>query len=93
VVARAPGELSVVCREERRPAGAHAETGFRALAVRGPLDFSLVGILAGLCGVLADAAISVFAISTFDTDYLLVRDRDLDAAASALRAAGYQIAD
>jgi hypothetical protein len=93
VLARAPGELSLVCRESLRPPGAAAETGFRALGVVGPLDFSLVGVLAGLTGVLAQAGISVFAISTYDTDYLLVRETSLARALEALRTAGYAVGE
>ena len=91
VLARAPGERSLVCREDLRPPGARAETGFHALGVVGPLDFSLVGILAGLTGVLAGAEVPVFAISTYDTDYLLVPEASLARALEALRAAGYEV--
>jgi hypothetical protein len=91
VLARAPGELSLVCREDLRPPRAPAETGFAALGVCGPLDFSLVGILAGLTAALARAGVSVFAVSTYDTDYLLVREAALDDAISALRTAGYEV--
>ncbi|HVS66578.1 MAG TPA: ACT domain-containing protein [Thermoanaerobaculia bacterium] len=92
VLARAPGELSLVCREDARPS-VTAELGFRALGVVGPLDFSLVGVLAGLTGVLAAAEVPLFAISTYDTDYLLVRDADLACALEALGAAGYDVRD
>ncbi|HVS16769.1 MAG TPA: ACT domain-containing protein [Thermoanaerobaculia bacterium] len=91
VLARAPGELSLVCREDLRPAGAIAETDFVALGVCGPLDFSLVGVLAGLTSALAQAGVSVFAVSTYETDYLLVRAPALEAAVAALRAAGYDV--
>lgn len=90
-VTRTPDELSLVCEEEHAPAGARCERDFRALGVRGPLDFALVGVLAGLTGALAEANVSLFAISTFDTDYLLVRDRDFTRALAALRAAGHEI--
>jgi len=91
VLARAPGERSLVCREDLRPPGVRAETGFHALRVVGPLDFSLVGILAGLTGVLAGAEVPVFVISTYDTDHLLVREASLVRALEALRAAGYEV--
>ncbi|GGM38166.1 amino acid-binding protein [Longimycelium tulufanense] len=87
-VTRAPGELSVVCPETVTLEGARVEQGWRALAVRGPLDFALTGIMADLSGALADAGISLFAISTYDTDYVLVREQDLDGAVRALRGAG-----
>jgi hypothetical protein len=91
VVARSPGELTLVCREDLRPPQAIAEIGFRALGVLGPLDFSLVGILAGLTAVLAEAEVSVFAVSTYDTDFLLLPASALEVAVSALRAAGYRV--
>lgn len=90
-VTRTEDETSVVCLAADAPPGARTEGPFAALRVTGPLDFSLTGILAGLTAPLADAAVSVFAISTFDTDYLLVpRDR-LDDAAEAIRAAGHEV--
>ncbi|MEO1971551.1 MAG: ACT domain-containing protein, partial [Pirellulaceae bacterium] len=57
----------------------------------GPLDFSIVGVIATLTGTLAAADISVFAVSTFDTDYLLVKQQDLDATVKSLTIAGHQI--
>jgi len=76
------------------PAGApelRVETGFRALEVAGPLDFALVGVLAALTAPLAEAGVSLFAVSTFDTDYLLVREAELTAAEAVLTAAGHRI--
>lgn len=61
------------------------------LAVRGPLDFNIIGVLACLAVPLAAAGISIFAISTFDTDYVLVRHDDLDRAVRALREAGHRV--
>jgi hypothetical protein len=92
-VVRTPDELSVVCAEAAVPAGVRCERGWRALRVAGPLDFSEVGVLAALVGPLADAGVSVFAVSTFDTDYLLVRAGQLPAAVAALTAAGHTMAD
>jgi hypothetical protein len=83
-VTRTAGELSVVCPQDAVPAGVRCERGFRALALRGPLDFALTGVLHELTGPLARAGIPVLAISTFDTDVLLVRDADLPRAARAL---------
>lgn len=83
-------EVSVVCRPEQAPDGAVVEHGWRALKVDGPLEFELVGILANLAGILAGAKVSVFAISTYDTDYLLTQD--LEGAIAALSAAGHRIA-
>ncbi len=83
-------EVSVVCRPDLAPTDATVERGWGALKVEGPLDFELVGILADLAGVLAEAKVSVFAISTYDTDYLFTQD--LDGAIEALSAAGHRIA-
>ena len=91
VVTRTSHELSVVCGEEAVPHGVRAERGFRALAVRGPLPFDAVGILAGISSALAAARIPLLAISTFDTDYVLVREGRLDDATQALRAEGYAV--
>lgn len=87
-----PDELSLVTPETDAPEGARVETGWRALKVSGPLDFSLTGILASLTQPLAEAGLSIFAISTYDTDYVLVRDATLGEALAALRAAGHRIA-
>mmetsp|Transcript_6826 Transcript_6826/g.20262 ORF Transcript_6826/g.20262 Transcript_6826/m.20262 type:complete len:148 (+) Transcript_6826:83-526(+) len=72
-------------------ADATVEAGWRAIKVVGPLDFSLVGILADLAGVLARAKVSIFALSTFYTDYILVKEGTLAAAKAALRGAGYTV--
>lgn len=88
---RTDDELSLVVPAECLPDGAEqVEAGWRAAAVVGPLDFSLIGILRGLSSVLADAGISIFAISTYDTDLILVREGDQARAESALVAAGYR---
>ena len=84
-------ELTVVCSAASVPGDVRHEGPFRALTVRGPLDFALTGVLASLAGPLADAGISIFVLSTFDTDLLLVREGDLSAATRALQAAGHRI--
>ena len=84
-------EVSLVCDETAVPKGLKVERGWRALKVSGVLDFALVGVLAALTQVLAEAQISVFAISTFDTDYLLVKHDRLDATVAALRKDGYVV--
>jgi uncharacterized protein len=89
---RTRDELSVVCQVADAPEGAVVERGWRALGVLGPLDFALTGILAGIARPLADAGLSLFALSTYDTDYVLVRTATLSAALDALRGAGYEIA-
>ncbi len=90
-ITRSEDELSLVCEQALVPAGVQAEPGWRALKVAGPLDFSLIGVLASLLVPLAEAGVSVFALSTYDTDYLLVRETDLERAVTALREAGCQV--
>lgn len=88
-----PHEISLVCPEDEAPTGADVVSGWRALRVVGVLDFSLIGILASLTHTLADAGISVFAVSTYTTDYILVNDAALTRAMAALRAAGHRVQD
>lgn len=91
-IARTSEELSVVCATADVPAAALAcEDGWRALKVRGPLDFSLTGIMASIATALAEANVALFAVSTFDTDYVLVKEDALEAAIAALRDAGCEI--
>jgi hypothetical protein len=91
-VTRTPAELSIVCAEESAPADARSEPGWRCLRVRGPLAFDLVGVVAALVAPLAAAGVSVFVVSTFDTDYLLVKEASLPAARAALSGAGHVVA-
>lgn len=84
-------ELSVVCLEGDEPPGAQVEDGWRALAVVGPLRFSQVGIISSITVPLAAAGIGVFVVSTFDSDLVLVKDLDLDAAIDALNGAGHRL--
>jgi uncharacterized protein len=90
-VVRTEAEVSVVCDDGAVPPGVRAERGFRALAVAGPLDFGLTGVLAALAAPLAEAGVSIFAVSTYDTDHLLVRGERLEDALAALRAAGHRV--
>jgi len=92
-ITRTDDELSIVCAADDVPDAVFAQRGYRGLAVRGPLDFGLVGIVASLAGALAAAAISIFVVSTHDTDYLFVRDANLDRAVAVLRAAGHSVTD
>jgi len=87
-ITRTDDELSIVCPESSVPPGTRCESGWRALQVKGPLDFALTGILAAIVQPLAQQGVSVFAISTFHTDYVLVREHDFEKAVGALRAAG-----
>lgn len=89
---RTHSELSLVCPEDDVPQGATpVERGWHALEVLGPLDFSMVGVLAGLTQPLADVGVAVFVLSTFDTDYVLVHASALETAVRSLRDAGNTI--
>ena len=89
---RTPDELSIISAADSVPAAIRSERGWRVLRVAGPLDFSLVGILATLSGALARADVALFSLSTFDTDHLLVRERDLQRALRALESEGHRVA-
>lgn len=85
-------EKSLVCPTDRVPGHVTArDDGWRAFRIRGQLDFSLIGILSGISSVLAAAKIGIFAVSTFDTDYILVKERDLEEAETELLLAGYPV--
>ena len=90
---RTAEELSVVCADEAVPAGVQSVRGWRALQVVGPLDFALTGVLAALAAPLAAAGISIFAIATYDTDYLLVQGATLAQAVAVLRLAGMTVVE
>lgn len=85
-------ELSLVCRTEDVPAGTtEREDGWRGFRIQGVLDFSLVGILAKLSGILAEHKIGIFAVSTYNTDYILVKEENLNRALEALASEGYTV--
>jgi hypothetical protein len=91
-VVRTQRELSIVCRNDAVPqTHTEVERGFRALAVTGTLDFALTGIVASLAAPLAAAGISIFGISTYDTDHILVREDRLTDATAVLAAAGHTV--
>lgn len=90
-ITRIGAELSIIVPESFPLGAEHVESGWAMLGVVGPLDFALTGILARLAAVLAAAQIPIFALSTFDTDYLLVKYAALQSAIAALRAAGYSV--
>jgi hypothetical protein len=92
-VTRTDAELSIVCAEEAVPPEVKAEGGWRCIRVRGPLGFGMTGVLASLASPLAGAGVSIFVISTYDTDYLMVQERDLERARDALARAGHAFAD
>jgi hypothetical protein len=88
-----PEELSIVCEVNCIPEDTETEKPWRCLKIKGPLDFGLTGILAGLSQVLAEAGIEIFAISTYNTDYILVREKELEHAIKVLSGAGYNFQD
>ncbi len=90
-ITRTAEELSVVCPEEAVPEAVRRQGGWRCLEVRGPLAFELTGVLASLASPLAEAGVPIFALSTFDTDYLLVPGDQLETAFGALGAAGHRL--
>ena len=90
-VTRTADELSIVCLASQIPETMDAERGFACVRVKGPLNFDLVGVLASMVGPLARAGISVFSVSTFDTDYLLLPNKDIESAIECLRAVGHSV--
>lgn len=91
VVASTPDETSVVCAEALVPDAVQAERGLRAFRVAGPIPFGQTGVLAALAMPLAEAGVSIFAVSTYDTDCVLVGAAHLDRAIAALRAVGHDV--
>ncbi len=92
-ITRTGDELSIVCLHEAVPEDIVCERNWRCLRVAGTMPFSVVGVLASLTVPLAEVGISVFAISTFDTDYLLVKENDLAVALDALRRYGHEVGE
>jgi hypothetical protein len=90
-ISRTADELSITTLQSAVPPAVASERDYRALRVRGTLPPHLVGILLSMAEPLARAGLGIFAISTFDTDYVLVKARDLPAALEALRAAGHDV--
>lgn len=91
-VGRTDEEISLVCKTEDTPDNTlERDDGWRAFRIQGVLDFSLIGILSKLSGILADNDIGIFAVSTFNTDYILVKEFNYAKALSVLSDAGYKI--
>jgi hypothetical protein len=90
-VTRTPDELSIVCADEAVPPDVRAERGWRAIRVAGTIDFALTGILASILSPLGAAKVSIFAVSTYDTDCVLVHAYELASALEALRRAGHRV--
>ena len=94
IIGKTDEEISLVCRTEDTPANTtDREDGWRGFRIEGILDFSLTGILAKISGVLAEKEIGIFAVSTYNTDYVLVKKENLTRAMEALSAAGYETAE
>ena len=93
-VGKTDEELSLVCRTENTPAETTArDDGWRGFRIEGVLDFSLIGILSKLSTILAENHIGIFAVSTYNTDYILVKDESFALAMDVLAAAGYEITE
>ncbi len=88
---RTEDELSIVCAEDVAAGLPRVDTGWRAVKVQGPFAFDQTGILASFLDPLAVAAIGIFAVSTFDTDYILVKSENLAKALAALKQAGHHL--
>ena len=91
-IGRTDQEISLVCRTEDTPAETtEREDGWRSFRIEGVLDFSLVGVLSKISSILADNGIGIFAVSTYNTDYILVKEEQFDSALNVLENAGYTI--
>jgi hypothetical protein len=90
-ITRTAAELSIVCEERLVPEAVRHDRGWRCLRLVGPFDLDLTGVLVSVLRPLADAGVSIFAVSTFDTDYVLVRSARVEQAKAALRAAGHRV--
>ena len=85
-------EVSLVCKTQDTPQNTLArEDGWRGFRIQGVLDFSLIGILSKLSGILAEQNIGIFAVSTYNTDYILVKEENYERALTVLAAAGYTV--
>ncbi|WP_461206322.1 ACT domain-containing protein [Clostridium sp. DL1XJH146] len=90
-ITKTADELSVVCTENSIPSDVKCEKNWRVLKIEGPLDFSLIGILSSISTILAQKGISIFAIFTYDTDYILVKDEEIDNTIGALSDERYEV--
>lgn len=90
-ICRSPDELSIVCAEQYVPEGVRCEKGWRTFKFEGPLDFSLTGIVASVADPLAEAGVSIFPIATYDTDYLLIKEQQVEPAIQALTTYGHAV--
>lgn len=84
-------EISLVCEESQMPQDCEAQKGYSAMRIAEVLDFSLTGVISKISGILAKARVSIFVVSTFDTDYILVKHTDLKRSVESLTSNGYQM--
>ena len=91
-ITRTAEELSIVCDDDAVPHDVQAERGWRVLKLEGPIPFEMTGVASAILAPLAAARISIFLISTYDTDYLLLKVTAFERALEVLRNAGYEIA-
>ena len=90
-ITKTDDELSIVCLQKNIPDNIKCEHNWRILKIQGPLDFSLIGILSKISSIMAENKISIFAVSTYDTDYILVKEEKIDLAISILENDIYQV--
>ena len=91
-IGRTDEELSLVCKTEETPSNTiERDDGWRGFRIQGVLDFSLIGILSRLSGILAEHKIGIFAVSTYNTDYILVKEENYERALSVLESEGYTV--
>lgn len=91
-LARTDEEFSLVCRTEDTPANTiERDDGWRAFRIEGVLDFSLIGILSKISAILSENKIGIFAVSTYNTDYILVKEQNFERALQVLAEAGYKV--
>ena len=90
-ITRTRDELSIVCQADQTPSGANVDSGWRCFKIEGPFEFTEIGVLASVIDPLRSALLSVFAISTYDTDYLLVKEADVGRARETLTMAGHLV--
>jgi hypothetical protein len=90
-VTRTPNELSIVCPQVNLPERAPADRGWRCLMLEGPFELNEVGVMSVITRPLAAAGISIFAISSYSTDYLLIKEEQLSQAVTALAASGFEV--
>jgi hypothetical protein len=92
-ISRTRDELSIVCEDRFVPEGTRASRGWQGFKIEGPFALDLVGILVSVAVPLAQSNIGILPIATYETDYVFVRDQDLDSAIKALRFAGFEVVD